>query len=370
MPTLINFSIMSDFFKKPVPHPKKQSLFWAVLAAFLLAACQPQNSNTPSDARFTLTRDAVTLDKSHIIGVQTSLYQPSFELLGVALPKDQANLIAPTNGTLMRVLAKPDAIVKKGDTLALLRPIQDADNTKETLIIKAPFRGKIKTVHAKENAYVTSNAVLLSLESDDAFSFVGSLPTVFSDQLRIGQSVNFSIKKSRQASETPSTPKPNTPKDAEPLSLTQSAAQTVPAKTTQTLTGQIADIKPHPNTPEHSLVTVHMLPESNHALSGGVSLGGRVNYGDLSVGTLVPRHAIKDAPDLELLKKPPYTPAFPLPAKIWVIGQDARLALKAVEVVAYKPANDRYLVSGVSQDSLIATAELPFSADGYTVRVR
>ncbi|MDO4426576.1 MAG: biotin/lipoyl-containing protein [Moraxella sp.] len=361
---------MLYLFKKPVTSRPAPRLLCAMLAVFLLTACQPQNSNTPSDAHFTLTRDAVTLDKSHIIGVQTSLYQPSFELLGVVLPKEQANIIAPTSGTLMRVFAKENISVKKGDTLALLRPIQDADNTKKTLTIKAPFHGKIKKIHTKENAYITLNAVLLSLESDDAFSFVGSLPTVFSDQLRIGQSVNFSIKKSRQDSENSSTPEPNNPKDAKPLSLTQSAAQTVPTKAASTLTGQIADIKPHPTTPNHSLVTVHMLPESNHALSGGVSLGGRVNYGDLSVGTLVPRHAIKDAADLELLKKPPYTPAFPLPAKVWVIGQDARLALKEVEVVAYKPANDRYLVSGVSQDSLIATAELPFSADGYAVRVR
>ena len=93
---------------------------------------------------------------------------------------------------------------------------------------------------------------------------------------------------------------------------------------------------------------------------------GRVNYGQIEVGTIVPERAIHDV-DLSELQKQPYQPLSPLKANVWIIKQDQRLTRQPVEVIEYNPSTGQYLIAGISNDSLICLADLPIESAGKKV---
>lgn len=93
---------------------------------------------------------------------------------------------------------------------------------------------------------------------------------------------------------------------------------------------------------------------------------GRVNYGQIAVGTIVPELAIHDA-DLSALKRPPYQPITPLTANVWIVKQDQRLTRQPVEIIEYNPDTEQYLIAGVNNDSLICLADLPVESAGKKV---
>jgi hypothetical protein len=109
--------------------------------------------------------------------------------------------------------------------------------------------------------------------------------------------------------------------------------------------------------------------QKNHdKLLADMKVTGRVNYGQIDVGTIVPKRALHDV-DLTELQKPPYKPLRPLTANVWVIGQDQRLKRRAIEVVEYNPTTNQYLIAGISNDSLICLADLPIDSEGKKVIV-
>ncbi len=95
---------------------------------------------------------------------------------------------------------------------------------------------------------------------------------------------------------------------------------------------------------------------------------GRVNYGQIDVGTIVPERALHDV-DLTELQRPPYKPLRPLSANVWIIKQDQRLTRQPVEVVEYDPSTKQYLIAGISNDSLICLADLTIASKGKKVVV-
>lgn len=101
-----------------------------------------------------------------------------------------------------------------------------------------------------------------------------------------------------------------------------------------------------------------------------MQLHAQIDYGQLSVGTIVPKHAITDGTSLNELHKPPYKPISPIHANIWIIGQDGKLNLTDIKVIEYLPRSQSYLVTGIDKASLIATANLPRHANHLPVRIR
>ncbi len=105
---------------------------------------------------------------------------------------------------------------------------------------------------------------------------------------------------------------------------------------------------------------------SRGSLKPDMSVTGRVDYGQIEVGTIVPKSAINEA-DLTELHKQPYQPLLPLTAQVWIIQQNQRLTRQQVEVISFDPSTEQYLIAGVNNDSLICLASLPLSAVGKKV---
>lgn len=403
-----------------------------VFMALLLTACQPPTStgelNTTEDGvvvqtPLTITSESVTMTPEHILSVKPSRYQPSLGLQGsiepikktsftavypihvekvlvsegqwvekgtplltfrrvatdsdAVQPKNGEKNNAATHDTNQQVVeAKPesstsvdaaatqitaddDIVVVKGATdvnddandrgSVVNTDAKDADkkavsnaeqSTPKTvpeynlITVHASFSGRVENLQAKTNQRLTARTALLQLSDETKLHFVATLPIQAKPQLSVGQTVNFT-------------------------------AEGVSGK----FTGQVSKLT-SVSQPKRLLVHVNVIDnEVNRAkLQPNMKVTGRVNYGQIDVGTIVPEHALHDA-DLSELQKPPYMPLKPLTANVWIIGQDQRLSRQPIEVIEYDPTTEQYLIAGVSNDSLICLADLPIDSKGKKVIV-
>lgn len=410
-----------------------------LLGVLGITACQPTGGKKPSEFPYFIQNDEIVLHKSHIMAVKTNLYQPSFGLSGIILPKHQANITAPHDGTLM-MAAKANQLVQKNDTIALLTPLQtsptqgatntqgspadnptnstsdtkrahdksnqddtdtvNADNNSaadgradnsnndgstddnahgdaakahsshtspKALIpkqiqpeqtqpeqnkptapptqIKSPITGHVFEIYHTDGAQIHKDNAIALIGNTELFEFATTLPSSFERYLTIGQTVQFT----------------NTPTQAPTTRLGE-----LSELHNTSFAGQITDIRP---VGADIAVTVQIKSNDN-SLHKGMQLVGQVDYGQLAVGVVVPQHAIADGANLKELSRPPYKPLRPIAAKVWVIEQDGRLHLTEVSVVEYDPTTKNYLIVGVSQTSLIVTANLPPTAHNLPVVIR
>ena len=190
----------------------------------------------------------------------------------------------------------------------------------------------MSSLYIENGLQVQAGEPLLQINDDRDLQFIATLPIQAESQLSIGQNVNFTT-----------------------VSLTDK------------FTGQVSKlIIDHQN--NKLLVYVHVVKNeaSRGKLLPEMAVSGRVDYGQIEVGTTVPKHSIHDV-DLTELQKPPYKPLSPLTANVWIIKQDQRLTRQAVEVIEYDPSTDQYLIAGVRNDSLICLADLPLESAGKKV---
>lgn len=175
---------------------------------------------------------------------------------------------------------------------------------------------------------------LLQLNDETQLHFVATLPIQAAPQLSIGQTVNFTTDDK-----------------------------------SDNFTGQVSKLT-ETSRPKTLLVHVDVINNkaSRAKLIPDMKVAGRVNYGQIDVGTIVPKRALHDV-DLTELQTAPYKPLTPLTANVWIIGQDQRLLRRAIEVIEYNPTTKQYLIAGISNDSLICLADLPVDSKGKRVIV-
>lgn len=296
--------------------------------------------------------EEVILNGVHLSSVKMSRYQPSFGLQGIIAPIQRTNLVQPIDITVVNVLVKSGDAVKKGGILAHLQPApihtineeaeqeQDSRASKDEQIITltAPFNGVVDNLRLNTGMTIKANTPLLTLVDESKYQFISRLPAYLKPHLKIGKTVDISV-------------------DDAPFS------------------GQIAHVTKSPESFSTIDVSVEISPKKDSAnrLNSGQFAKGIVEYGQISVGALVPKFAIVDdnlSPlDLTKLHAPPHKPQAPIAANIWVVKQDASLTLSRVHIIEYLPKSRRFLASGITEDSLIVLVELPMQADGKRVVV-
>ncbi|WP_201595784.1 efflux RND transporter periplasmic adaptor subunit [Psychrobacter vallis] len=384
-----------------------------------------ENSATV-DTPVIITADSVTMTPDHILSIKPSRYQPSLGLQGRIEPIKQTKLIAAHPLDVEKVLVTKGQWVEKGMPLVIVRRLatadipssvteqsdrenalaSDADDTQSkdkqeknttlnselaqpttedstapinntvttkstspdkkdplkaepatndnsradtvnasdsatnstspyTLVtVRASFSGRVEDLYIKTGQTLTARTPLLRLSDETQLHFIATLPIQAEPQLSVGQTVNFT---------------------AEGLS--------------DKFTGQVSKLTAT-SQPKKLLVYVEVVENktSRDMLMPDMKVTGRVDYGQIDVGTVVPKRALHDV-DLTELQKPPYKPLSPLTANVWIIGQDQRLIRRPIEVVEYSPITDQYLIAGISNDSLICLADLPVDSKGKKVIV-
>lgn len=398
-----------------------------LLSALLLAACQPSPStdepapvdnNATAETPLVITDDSVTMTSDHILSIKPSRYQPSIGLQGNLEPVKQSDFIAAYPVNVVEVLVTEGQLVEKGMPLLIVRRMHtdnstdlaseaasqerelasdvngteqsdkqvkdanpssksaqpatagstaitesgsaddkdvsslsiNADNDNLTddtvgkdtntepqynlVTVRASFKGRIGNLRAKTGQKLAARTPLLQLSDETQLYFVATLPIQAEPQLSIGQTVNFT---------------------AEGVS--------------DNFTGQVSKLTAT-SQPKKLLVYVDVIENktSRDNLMPNMQVTGRVNYGQIDVGTIVPKRALHDV-DLTELQTHPYKPLRPLTANVWIIGQDQRLMQRPIEVVEYDPLTKQYLIAGISNDSLICLADLPVDSKGKKVIV-
>lgn len=320
------------------------------------------------NAQITLSDSTVILTKSHVLGIKSELYQPSFRLEGVISPIEQIDVLLPDTASLQSLYVNIGDVVEVGDKLALFyqntfvdKPTLASDNDnlddneprppklaqtlstieQQPLIITATTKGRISTIYPqnREQTYPKGSR-LLTISDERELKFISLLPHDFKEHLRVGDAVNFSATGNKKFS------------------------------------GQIEKISPD------LLITnaldVHVVIKPSEIQKANLTLGetvsGYVEYGQKSVGVLVPAFAIFDDKlnpmNLSELQHPPFKPATPIHAQLWTIKQDERLHLTPIQVIEYRPQSDHYLITGVSLTGLVVLADLPKEAQGKRVRLK
>ena len=401
-------------------HLRKSLYLFSVL---FIAACQPSPINESAvtdteaetaDTPLIITSDSVTMTPEHILSIKPSRYQPSLGLQGNIEPIKQTTFVAVHPIRIEKTLVSEGQWVEKGTPLLVFRRVgtaskaeglkkpeqdnvesndvnktnpentqnsdaksaqaapdadiavvrkTDSDKTLEansatdtdsntstnqnadvntakqdtqynSITIHASFSGRVENLAANAGQQLAERAPLLQISDETKLHFMATLPIQAKPQLSVGQTVNFT---------------------AEGIS--------------DKFTGQVSKLV-STSQPKKLLVYVNVIDNevSRDKLLPNMKVTGRVNYGQIDVGTIVPKRALHDV-DLTELQTPPYMPLQPLTANVWIIGQDQRLTRQPIEVVEYDPTTQQYLIAGVSNDSLICLADLPVDSKGKKVIV-
>ncbi|MDE4455488.1 HlyD family efflux transporter periplasmic adaptor subunit [Psychrobacter sp. DAB_AL62B] len=384
-----------------------------VLSALLIIGCQPspptaepvtaENSETV-DTPLIITADSITMTPDHILSVKPTRYQPSLGLQGSIKPIKKVNLIAAQPLTVEQVLVSKNQWVKKGTPLFTVRRqttqikptlspndstdidvslndiasdneklgvsetsnraaplskkadtdanlthsmvtendensdnVQDATTARQSsnlVTVRASFSSRVENLSVQAGQQITADTPLLKLSDESELHFVATLPIEAESQISVGQTVNFTAE-----------------------------------ERIDKFTGQVSNLKAA-GQPTQLFVYVNVVNNevSRHQILPGMKVIGRVDYGQIEVGTIVPKRALHNV-DLTVLHAPPYKPLRSLSAHIWIIGQDQRLTRQPIEVIEYDPLTKQYLIAGVSNDSLICLANLPIESEGKKVMV-
>lgn len=209
----------------------------------------------------------------------------------------------------------------------------DSEKPFQLITVRASFSGRVNNLYAQVGQQLADRAPLLQLSDDTKLRFIATLPIQAEPQLSVGQTVNFT---------------------AQGLS--------------EKFTGQVSKLVVSDNQLDQLLVYVDVVKNnaSRNTLKPDMSVTGRVNYGQIEVGAIVPERALHDV-DLTILQKPPYQSVSTLTANVWTIKQDQHLTRQPVEVISYDPNTGQYLIAGISHDSLICLADLPIESAGKKV---
>ena len=366
-----------------------------VLSALLIIACQPspptaepmtaENSETV-DTPLIISADSITMTPDHILSVKPTRYQPSLGLQGSIKPIKRVNLISAKPLIVEQILVSKNQWVKEGTPLFTVRrqatqskptppshdsldvnissnetasdnekvdssatsnrastvskkadDIQDATTSKQSynlVTVRASFSGRVENLSVQAGQPLSADTFLLKLSDESELHFIATLPIEAKSQISVGQTVNFT---------------------AEGM--------------IDKFTGQVSKLMAV-GQPKQLLVYVNVVNNevSRHQLLPGMKVTGRVDYGQIEVGTIVPKRALHNV-DLTELHAPPYKPLRSLSANIWIIGQDQRLTSQPIEVIEYDPLTKQYLIAGITNDSLICLANLPIESEGKKVVV-
>lgn len=407
-------------------NSKASLLVGSVLVSALVSTgCQPPNQdsqsaldqiNTEQDATddvapapVIINEDTIAVSSKDILSIKSSRYQPSLGLQGKIEPVKQSRFVTAKPVLIEQVLVQKGQWVEKGTPLVVLRqqaktnaPVTsptitpttiDNNNSNQTtttktaeavnkaspkanpttvepmnsanspaannsiadsavssspeqkstvkpdsslITVRASFSGRVNQLAIKNEQSLTAGSLLLTLGDDTDLRFIATLPVQAEPQLSIGQTVNFTNQQDQKK-----------------------------------YTGQVSKLVDSKDA-KNLLVYVHVLNNEvsrQGELKPGMIVTGRVDYGQIEVGTIVPKRAIHDV-DLSVLQKPPYQPLAPLSANVWIVKQDQRLTRQPIEVIEYFPTTGQYLIAGINNDSLICLADLPIESAGRKVVIK
>lgn len=337
-----------------------------VLASNLIGCNEQQvwEESNDDNGHILIGQSTVTLTPNHILSIKSEQYQPSLTLVGRVLPNEQTTITSPSTAKVNSLNVKKGDMVKKDDILFTLKDSAKTiviDNlvNNNSLIdyrnqqaniqnILAPFDGVVTQIYTKNsNTLISKGDAILKLETPNKLKFIGLLPQYTKSRISVGQHVNFTVK---------------SPKNSDQIRLQTNLKDKI------LYTGQVSEVIELESSHKVA-VHVHILNDADTTPPPiGTSVQGKLDYGQLDVGTIVTQEAVHGT-GLSIFTKAENEVLAPVKAHVWIVNQDSTLSYQAVEVIRYNENGNNYLVSGIPSESLIVNAKLPPSAVGKRLKI-
>lgn len=390
---------------KPLPYNRYlKAMILAVATTLTVVGCN-SNSNSNPEALVQVFENEVKVDNSLVQTSTPERYQPTYNLEGALIPVDSAEVATPYPVISASLEVKEGEEVEQGQVLAKIESevsesklpfisnkfvevyvdgvevksnknssssTAEASSKAEdnlvavTLVLKSPIKGTVTKITdsntANEDSSTSNNSasndnvdneneknkeadkpdseqsegsdLMITVTNPQKLQLVGELPLSTQSQLSVGTPVYFTVYELQKE-----------------------------------FTGQISHILADPKSDTLIVRAPLVAGENSKALlKPGMQASMTIEYGQIELGVRLPRSAIHEAKLDGLTKKRP-RPNSPIQGYVWVVDQTQTLVYTPIEVVQYFADSDQFLVSGISNESLVCLADLPRNSDGKTLSV-
>jgi len=401
----MSLPLINNANNKPLPYNRYlKAMILAVATTLTVVGCD-SNSNSNPEALVQVFENEVKVDNSLVQTSTPERYQPTYNLEGALIPVDSAEVATPYPVISASLEVKEGEEVEQGQILAKIESevsesklpfisnkfvevyvdgvevksnknssssTAEASSKAEdnlvavTLVLKSPIKGtvtKITDSNTSNEDSVTSNNsapndsadneneknkeadkadseqsegsdLMITVTNPQKLQLVGELPLSTQSQLSVGTPVYFTVYELQKE-----------------------------------FTGQISHILADPKSDTLIVRAPLVAGENSKALlKPGMQASMTIEYGQIELGVRLPRSAIHEAKLDGLTKKRP-RPNSPIQGYVWVVDQTQTLVYTPIEVVQYFADSDQFLVSGISNESLVCLADLPRNSDGKTLSV-
>ena len=397
---------------KPLPYNRYlKAMILAVATTLTVVGCD-SNSNSNPEALVQVFENEVKVDNSLVQTSTPERYQPTYNLEGALIPVDSAEVATPYPVISASLEVKEGEQVEQGQILAKIE--SEVSESKLPFISNKFVEVYVDGVEVKSNKNSSSSTAEASSKEEDnlvAVTLVLKSPikgTV--TKITDSNTTNEDSSASNSATSNNSAPNDSADNDNEneknkeadkadseqseesdlmitvtnpqklqlvgelPLSTQSQLSVGTPVYFTvyelqKEFTGQISHILADPKSDTLIVRAPLVAGENSKALlKPGMQASMTIEYGQIELGVRLPRSAIHEAELDGLTKKRP-RPNSPIQGYVWVVDQTQTLVYTPIEVVQYFADSDQFLVSGISNESLVCLADLPRNSDGKTLSV-
>ena len=377
-----------------------KAMIFAMATSLAIVGCDSNSASNP-EALVQVFENEVKVDNSLVQTSTPERYQPSYNLEGALIPVNNVDVTTSYPVLSASIEVKQGDKVEQGQVLAKIESeisesklpfisnkflevyvdgvqisgtkstsssTSDTPSKQEdklvpvTLVLKSPISGSITKVsmtnETNEDRSVkkdaedsngnnkseearkldseesNSSSPVITVANPQKLQLIGKLPLSTQSQLSVGKPVYFTVHELQKE-----------------------------------FTGQISNISPDPKSDTLLVHAPLVAGENSKALlKPGMQASMSIEYGQIELGVRLPRSAIHEANVEELTKKRP-RPNSPIKGYVWVVDQAQKLVYTPIEVVQYFADSDQFLVSGISNESIVCLADLPKDSDGKTLSV-
>ena len=377
-----------------------KAMIFAMATTLAVVGCDSNSASNP-EALVQVFENEVKVDNSLVQTSTPERYQPSYNLEGALIPVNNVDVTTSYPVLSASIEVKEGDKVEQGQVLAKIESeisesklpfisnkflevyvdgvqingtknapssTSNAPSKQEeklvpvTLVLKSPISGSITKVsmanETNEDRSVkkdaedsngnnkseearkldseesNSSSPVITVANPQKLQLIGKLPLSTQSQLSVGKPVYFTVHELQKE-----------------------------------FTGQISNISPDPKSDTLLVHAPLVAGENSKALlKPGMQASMSIEYGQIELGVRLPRSAIHEANVEELTKKRP-RPNSPIKGYVWVVDQAQKLVYTPIEVVQYFADSDQFLVSGISNESIVCLADLPKDSDGKTLSV-
>ena len=381
-----------------------KAMILAVATTLTVVGCDSSSNSNP-EALVEVFENEVKVDNSLVQTSTPERYQPTYNLEGALIPVDSAEVATPYPVISASLEVKEGEEVEQGQILAKIESevsesklpfisnkfvevyvdgvevksnknssssTAEASSKEEdnlvavTLVLKSPIKGTVTKITdsntSNEDSATSNNSapndsadneneknkeadkpdseqsegsdLMITVTNPQKLQLVGELPLSTQSQLSVGTPVYFTVYELQKE-----------------------------------FTGQISHILADPKSDTLIVRAPLVAGENSKALlKSGMQASMTIEYGQIELGVRLPRSAIHEAELDGLTKKRP-RPNSPIQGYVWVVDQTQTLVYTPIEVVQYFADSDQFLVSGISNESLVCLADLPRNSDGKTLSV-